>query len=208
MRRFTLTLLAMLVICLAMPGMGFATDEDAFDDQEAVQLFNEYRLAHPEIPANASFGGWPLEGKQYFTEVIRPVVLQNYAAHAQQIYTQTHLLAASQFLYGMPDDQALSQEQVMQIAQNALTDNFGVPQEWLCYYDLTCLFYDITNPDQPLWKISITAIGNYQAVQSLIDNPYTVYKVEMDARTGAITDEYSFNPKDNDGTLAFAAQYF
>ena len=194
-----------------MPENEFNTlDEptEDFDDQEAAQLFEEYMQAHPEIPSNASFGGWTLEGKQYFSEIIRPVVLQNYTEHANQTYTRVHLLAASQYMYKLPDDSAISQEKAIEIVKTALLNTFCVPQEWLAYYDGICMFYDITNPEQPLWKITVTAIGNYQTIHGIISNPYTIYKVEMDAYTGLIIRTNCFDPRENDGTLEFELQFY
>ena len=195
-----------------MPENEFNTTEEepneTFNDQEAVQLFNDYMQAHPEIPSDASFGGWTLEGKQYFSEIIRPVVLENHQDHANQTYTQVHLLAAAQYVYGVPDDTVVPQEKAIEIAKTVILNDYDVPKEWLGYYDGICLFYDITNPEQPLWKITMTAIGNYKTIHGTIPNPYTIYKVEIDAKTGTVILRTSFDPRNNDGTMAFASKFF
>ena len=113
----------------------------------------------------------------------------------------SYLKFASEMEYGLPGPDAISQEQALSRARAALKQQYGLSEDQAiliadhpesAFY--VNLFYDVTDPDKPLWKVYYASPSIYvqdQKLAALVKKTYGEekipnYKVELDAKTGEI----------------------
>ncbi len=161
----------------------------------------EFSEAH-----GAYMQGISLKAKALWSKTLAEEVLKRYAQEPDFISVKD--AAFSSFTYGLPDDQALSQDKALELAGKALVDPLGRKEEEIKFYThRKDIYYDVTNPEKPLWKFffhmpspydSDEAFGAevlaYYGENTRVPN----YKVELDARTGEITAAYAVDLKDVD----------
>jgi len=155
------------------------------NDQEAIDLFQQYANEHfPEGVYNFEF--WPLEDKAAVTDMLRPVILENMAenpsyADYTRIFWATHI-------YGLPDEKAISQEKAIELAKEQLTSSFGLTEEQAATVDNVGLFYEITDPERPLWKITLRVGEQRDTATALGMKLFYRYRIVIDAYTGAVAE--------------------
>ncbi|MCL2867411.1 MAG: hypothetical protein FWF47_06595, partial [Clostridia bacterium] len=104
-------------------------------------------------------------------------------------------------VYGIPSDNAIPQEKAIQIAKEAYLNSGVTGTNYLNGVTVVTeemirercefyAFYDVTNEDNPLWKITI----NYASWHNVLplDN-VEGYHVVMNAFTGQILSEYTYS---------------
>ena len=155
-----------------------------------------------------AFEHWSLENKARWTKEIVPLILAELSEHPENADTLTyHEHASAMYKYGLPDEKAISQEQALTLAREALRTAYDLSDEQLelLIEDNTdfnfCVFYDVTDPARPLWKFLLFVpteghIGVDDAMAARVkkafgttgaDGAYTfnlVYKAEINAYTG------------------------
>ncbi len=165
------------------------------------QSGNEIFTAIRELSAktdSGEFRHWPLELKAEFSEIVSPLVraVMDSGDLAPLISgggVQIGVMAQSTYTYGLPTADDISQEQALSLAKQALNQQYDIGLDVLELYEEISVYYDVTNPDQPLWKF----LFNPKSLHELeAGDPLKsiCYKVEMDARTGeiALLDEFSW----------------
>lgn len=164
------------------------------NDLEISALFSEYAQEH--IDGDLGFAFWPLEDKRNVTDMLRPVILEN-MAETPGYSDQTKIFWATHF-YGMPDERAISQEKAVGIAREQLTSTFGLTAKQTLLFDKIGVFYEVTDPVAPLWKINLR-IGEQRegaAVEGLSLN--VNYRVVINAYTGQVLEKHSFTEVHDD----------
>lgn len=157
------------------------------NDLEVSQLFTQYAQEH--ITGDMYFPFWPLEDKVAVTNMLRPVILENIAetpGYADQVnlYWVNHI-------YGLPDDKAISQEQATALARRQLTLDFGLTDNQAALLDRVGVFYEITDPALPLWKITLR-IGANRDVAAAAGLPLDAhYRVVLNAYTGQVMESHA-----------------
>lgn len=129
-----------------------------------------------------------LESQALWSATIRPKIL------AQASSFHGFSLASALFIYGVPDADALSQEEAQAIAERALVEKLGRKEAEIKFYTYNVnMFYDITNPAKPLWKFYFRMPNQYAKNGGEVLAYYGAdgerrpnYKVELDARSGDI----------------------
>lgn len=122
------------------------------NDLEAIGLFQEYAAANVD-PDRFVFDMWPLEDKKAVTDLLRPVILENMAANPD--YADLTRMFWATHVYGLPDDRALPEEAAIALAAKYVQAEYGLTDAQLHQLDRIGLFYEVTDPDAPLWKINL-----------------------------------------------------
>lgn len=162
------------------------------NDLEVSQLFTQYAQEH--ITGDMYFPFWPLEDKVAVTNMLRPIILENMAempgyADQTNLYWVKHI-------YGLPDDKAISQEQAVALARKQLTLDFGLTEDQAALLDRVGVFYEITDPASPLWKITLRIGENRDAATAAALPLDAHYRVVLNAYTGQVVEAHSLTETD------------
>ena len=157
-------------------------------------IFTAYRAFERAAGSRGAytFRAWPLDLKAQFSNEVRPLV---------QAVLQTgdlsplhydgkplvSLIAHSTYRYGLPPADAIPQDKAFTLAKEAVAAVHGVEQGIFPLYRQQIVFYDITNPEQPLWKFVFNAGAlDWPKLPGGLDNPLnrTCYRAAIHAHTG------------------------
>lgn len=118
----------------------------------------------------AYFWDWSMERKAAWSQAARPIVHGYLAEHAEFVaYLEDmvsgkyagqnwhNLISLTQFAYGVPDEKAISQEEAFAIAREAALKQ-GAKRNYIDDNKLHALYYDVTDPARPVWKVHISTI--------------------------------------------------
>ena len=139
--------------------------------------------------ATGGFVNWPLEVRAEYSETIRPKVrailesgdLTDLMAAG---HPNVQWLAQSTFIYGVPDEKSISQEEALALAKAAITKSYGVSPDFVEQYESIHVYYDITDASVPLWKFLFNCMSLPPDVP---EDDQLYYKVELNAYDGSIT---------------------
>ncbi len=167
-----------------------------------------------------SFKWWTLEMRAAFSlelrEPIQAVVASgDLTPLVDPLYGDvpgSELIASTVFAHGMPGDGDIAQAEALVLAKQALQDAYGLDANTLALYEDICVYFDITNPDRPLWKFYFNPKSlPVEKLAGGYDNPLwnLCYKAETDARTGAIVfvDEFAFSMSGQDSMEYILKQF-
>lgn len=173
-------------------GSPWTEEDDAASspyDWEVRGIINDYARDHALTSQQGYHGlrSFPLERMAECINEIRPIINKNMAANPY--YEDPLGLWFVEHFYGVPDDQAIPQEQAVAIAQAVLPE--GITLAYLCY--------EITDPTAPLWKISF----RNDAVE-----PAMTYRAFINAYTGEVTQTRSFETYENRGAAQVIADSY
>lgn len=162
--------------------------------QDINAFYAKYERANPRFMS--------LEDKALYSEMFRHRVLEKVAQDPD--FFSPAEQAAFVFAYGMPDADAISQEEALAIAEGVLAEEMGYTEREIYFVVHDCLaynrfYYDVTDPETPLWKFVFPVPGTYwtsEAFQKEVavyygESPYRrPAKVEIDAYTGEVKTAY------------------
>ncbi|NLC13950.1 MAG: hypothetical protein GX768_07910 [Chloroflexi bacterium] len=172
------------------PDMGIVNPKDSFEKMKSIpgrpttplfQAIDALSLRANESP----FRVWPLELKAEYSKVVAPQVRAivktgDLTALINGNGPDLNVIASSTFTYGTPREKDILQGEALDIAIRTIVHTYSLDNKIIALYDDISVFFDITDPDVPLWKFLFTAnIGSELFL--------TRYKVEMNSRTGAVT---------------------
>lgn len=131
------------------------------------------------------FRVWPLELKAEYSEKVAPAVQDiiesgDLTPLVNGNGPDLSVIASSMFTYGLPNEKDMAQSDAMELAVQTLIQSYSLDSEAIAMYDDISVYYDITDPDLPLWKFLFAA-------NIASDLFHTRYKVEMNSQTGVIT---------------------
>ncbi len=110
-------------------------------------------------------------------------------------YVDYSIVAPSTYTYGLPGDNDIPQEQALELAVKAIRETYGLDESIVALYKWVCTYFDISDPEKPLWRFLIQP-ETWRDFEGGLDNPqYDLrYRVEIDARTGDIVtaEEFQF----------------
>ena len=169
-----------------------------------------------ECGEDKSLPTWSLESKARWSAEIAPLILAFERENPEEMERMfaPDERAASRFIYGLPDEKALSQTNALARAQDALRAAYPLTdEEWALLFDRAnvekiYICYDVTNPDAPLWKFVFTMPTEYNANDDLAarakalygdrdrDSYDLIYRVELNAYTGQAVRTLSLNAID------------
>lgn len=161
-----------------------------------------------------SFREWPLELRAEYSQEINPLV------HAILDSGDTtelmncgnldiEVIAQSSYEYGIPDEQAISQEDAYTLAKSALMKSYTLPADLFEKYNQVHVYYDVTN--SPRWKFFFNPKTlDAQQLDGGYNNPIfnVCFKAEIDAYTGETlhTERFDFQLSGHD--LAYELKWY
>lgn len=149
------------------------------------------------------FWTWELEAKAAFSQEIAPMIRAFVQTHPDKADWpfNSYMKIASEFEYGLPGTDVISQEEALGLARAALIQAYGLSENQAKIiadhpaneFNVN-LFYDVTDPEKPLWKVYYASPTIYDPDRRLTDlirktygeEPVPNYKVELDAKTGEL----------------------
>lgn len=169
-----------------------------------------------ECGEDKSLPTWSLESKARWSAEIAPLILAFERENPEEMERMfaPDERAASRFVYGLPDEKALSREAALARARDALRAAYPLTdEEWALLFDpanaeKAYICYDVTNPDAPLWKFVFIMPTEYNANDDLAarakaiygqrdrDSYNLIYRVELNAYTGQAVRTLSLNAMD------------
>lgn len=168
-------------------------EEREGQDEELRGAFNDYTIENKkyllETAKSMSFEDWPLEAQQEFTDMMRPIIEQRMAADPN--YRDVLGLFIVSHRYGVPSEGAISQEEAIRIAQEALTGSMGMDAKQAAVFTRVSVLYDITDPDAPLWKIILSPASQTAAEEAGV-SLWQRRRVVIDALTSEIVETKAF----------------
>jgi hypothetical protein len=160
---------------------------------------SEFELAHRRAYTPYS---WTIEE---FAEWSAAFHERGYAKLQEHPEYFTDMTAAMlTYAYGFPDDKAISQEEALSIAEDAIVTRIGRKAEEVQFFTHghTAL-YDITDPEHPLWKFFFQMPSIYDSDTAFAQSVEAYYgadgerlpniKVEIDAYTGEVVDAFTID---------------
>ncbi len=160
------------------------------------QTIDAFALRADEMP----FRVWPLELKAEYSEVVAPQVRAivesgDLTPLINGNGPDISVIASSTFTYGIPGEQDMKQDDAQTLAIQTILETYDLDSKIVALYDDISIYFDITNPDVPLWKFLFIARncekfpGGYDSEQARLQ-----YKVEINSRTGEVTkaEEFKF----------------
>ncbi|NLX82606.1 MAG: hypothetical protein GXZ04_02125 [Clostridiales bacterium] len=172
--------------------------------EEARQLLKDAGVSSDFLNSKGEyFWAWTQSERADWSKLARPI-MQNYLKRNQEFaeYLQEvlagkydrkdwdNLINFTQYDYGIPDERAISIETAQQIAMTRAFQ-MGGDEKKLNESELGSMYYDVTNPARPLWKVHLSVLFS-DADETHPHDPYEPwgYFVIIDAYTGEIIDAY------------------
>lgn len=147
----------------------------------------------------APFMAWSLAAKAEWTARFRAEVL----AQGEGVM-DPFAKAYSQSAYGLPDADAIPEEEARQKARAAAMALAGMDEEAFADYDDTYVYYDMTKPEQPVWRFVFSMTGR-RADDTTGGQPaqLVLYRVDIHANTGdtVLQERIPFNTLTGQGGL-------
>jgi hypothetical protein len=136
--------------------------------------------------------GRTLEQQAEFTAKIKPLVDAMLASGDLSAITYDgevdySIIAEATYVFGLPGAKDVSEEVAASVTIDAIQETFGIPEDTIELYTRTMTFFDITEPEKPLWKFSFTP-RSVDDWENGFDNPQyrKSYRVRLDALTGEV----------------------
>jgi len=173
---------------------------EAMDNDPLMQEIRAYETEN-DLPGNYDY--WTVEQFAGFSEAFHERGLKKLAEHPEFFSAGTPALLT--YVYGLPDDKAISQSEAQKIAEEAIVSRIGRKEDEVHFFThrITVL-YDVTDPETPLWKFCFQMPNEYdsrdpefaQAVKDYYGEdgerrPYI--KVEINAYTGEIFRAFTYD---------------
>lgn len=160
-------------------------------DNALYQAIDAY-FDRAEVMGAYSFYEWPLELRAEYSQNIMPKVQAILASGDLSDLMNCgspdfSVIAQSSYVYGLPDENVLTQEDAYAAAQAALTETYNLSSDIFEKYRTVYVYYDITSA--PIWKFFFNPTTLHeQQIENGYDNPVfnTCYRVGIDAQTGEV----------------------
>jgi hypothetical protein len=163
------------------------------------QAIDAYYARAKEMGVYA-FREWPLELQAEYSQEITPKVQAIVASGDLTDLMNcgspdVAVMAQSTYIYGVPQADAISQDEAFTLAKAALEKNYNLASDLFEKYRETDVYYDITDANVPLWKFFFNP-KSLPAKEYGYDNPLRdlCYKVVINSHTGEIVhiEEFPF----------------
>ena len=128
------------------------------------------------------FGGWSLDEKAAFSQEWMPFMERYMKGHLE--YRGPYYLE-TQHLYGLPQDNGISQSDALKAAQTTALEKLHATEEELARCGVH-YYYDITDAKRPLWKVYLSTLFSYNWKYG----DSMGYFVVIDAIEGGLVDAY------------------
>ena len=89
-------------------------------------------------------------------------------------------IASTRYVYGVPDEASLTEEEAIAIASSVISEMGGTTTQQ--NFDHADILYDVTTPDQPLWKLLVYWVETAEGEKR--------FRVVLDAETGEVQEAF------------------
>ena len=145
-------------------------------------------IKYVEAENHALFRNWSLEAKEAFSQEIRPMVaeaekngeLKEYFTEEGVVIAGSDLRAYTAYAYGLPGEGDIPQHVALEKAKQALIESCGVSRRSLEGAASVAVYFDVTQPDKPLWKFFFGPNWEEDI------KPRKAHRAQIDARSGEV----------------------
>lgn len=169
------------------------TEEAKLYDGEIWRYFDTYAEAH-DLMDRKDFFHWPIEEKANCAKEMGAMIEEK--INADPDFADPRLLALTRHTYGLPTENELSEDKAKTLSWEQLESAFGLTANQTVFLRPAGSFFDVTDPDKPVWKIVYSAEENSYSAQEAGMNPSLYYAIRLDARTGEFLSACSYGSKD------------
>ncbi|MBE5771586.1 MAG: hypothetical protein E7336_09485 [Clostridiales bacterium] len=137
------------------------------------------------------FYDWSLEEKAALSQSMKPKIdaflaaNPEYAKYLEERGECPQYYNITRNTYGLPDDRAIAQNEAQKIAHDAILSQLKAEQAYLDGAGKINVYYDVTDPERPLWKFFFNTIN-----LAVYPEDSWGYFVSLDAYTGEIVKIY------------------
>jgi len=128
------------------------------------------------------FYDWPLEDKAAFSKKWIPIAEKYKEEHPYFTGEGSAIWEWTRRVYGLPGPLDISQDEALRVAQDAMKQ-LGATDQMVKRLSRHAFFFDITQADEPQWRVMITRPASGEPFQKGDEKQYYV---KIDARTGAL----------------------
>lgn len=172
--------------------------DSGYPDTPLFQLINSLMRR----AGNTIFQFWPLELKAEYSQTVAPQVRTvvesgDLTPLNNGEEPDLDVIAFSSYIYSLPGNQDISQEEAFAIAKQAVKAAYQLDDETLALYDAPYFYFDVSNPNVRVWKIVFWP--SYASAEKFPDGfvsgqGHLRYKVEINAQTAEIEriEEFDF----------------
>ncbi|MEG0125098.1 MAG: hypothetical protein RR816_03350, partial [Clostridia bacterium] len=132
------------------------------------------------------------EERAQFSQKWIPLVDAYLAQNPYAPYPDDLFYEATRCVYGLPSENDITQENAILVSKQA-TIALGANVDTLDQRSAECLF-DITDPQQPLWKI-VVGSADVSKAEYVTDQNWMRYRVVINARTGDVVEAWEILPQ-------------
>lgn len=180
---------------------------DGIKARESDPLWQEMRAFETERNLHGNPAAMSLEERALWNQTFRDRVLAKMKEQPELELFGIMTQAAFSYAYGLPDEKAIPQEEAFAIAQRMLVERIGRKEEEVPFFSHRCdVFYDVTDPERPLWKFFFHMPNEYDSDKAFGKALVAYYgkdgerlpnvKVELDAYTGEVLEAFPMDMKD------------
>lgn len=174
---------------IADPDVSMPSVEEMAADYRARQAVQESPIVkcyskYADEANSGAFQSWPVALKAAYSQEMRPMVQLALSNGELKAYdadgvgpTEKTIIASTTYAYGLPSEGDVTEAQALSMARQKAIEEFGDKDIASVY-----TYYDITAPDTPRWKF----------VFYPRDWTDTMYRTELDARTGEVLTSEEF----------------
>lgn len=149
---------------------------------------------------------WSLEDKAEWSRLFAPEIRKRMQAEEPEHFDYT-VGGMAMHDYGLPDEKSISQEEAFAIATQEIVDSLGRAEAEIPFYTHKYnVYYDVANPERPLWKFFFFMPNEYDMDEAYAKQVIDYYgedgerlpnlKVELDAYTGEVVQAFEFDYAD------------
>ncbi|MGI6694651.1 MAG: hypothetical protein ACOX6O_00205 [Christensenellales bacterium] len=162
-----------------------------------IQAYRKYLEAENYAP----FRNWCIETKAAFSREVRPMVaeaerngeLKEYFTEEGAVIAGSELRLNTVYAYDLPGPEDIPQAEALEKAKLALQENYGVSRQTLEGAAEIAVYFDVTDPDKPLWKFFFGPNWKEET------EPRKAYRALMDAHNGEAVLTEAINWKEMKG---------
>lgn len=188
--------------------------QDKLASMENDPLMQEMRSFEETYDSNPS--RMSLEAKAQWSQSFRQRVLEKHAQDPE--YFGRIDIAMAAFIYGLPDEKAITQEEAFELAKSKLlellVEQLGRKEEEVYFFAHRFdVYYDITDPERPLWKFFFHMPNEWVSDEAYAQRVREYYgengerlpniKVEINAYTGEVFRAFTIDFSDINSAEAY-----
>lgn len=180
--------------------------QEVYQNDPLFQQIGAFEMEH------GYFNRMSHESRALWSQTIRPLVQKKQQDDPSFFHDEigdASLLSTIAFMYGLPDEKAMTEAEALALAERALVEVLGRDAEEVPFYTHRMhTYYDITDPEKPLWKFFFQMPNEYDSDKAYAADLVAYYgkngerrlnyKVEINAYTGEIVNAYGIELGDVD----------